>query len=65
MPFKRGINKDNTPSTYGRDSVDWAIRNNILKEDERHNIHLVKDCTKQEVIQYIYSLYKMLAKQKG
>lgn len=65
MPFKKGINQDNTPRPYGRDSVDWAIRNGILKEDERHNIHLQKDCTRQEAVQYIYSVYKLLIKQKG
>lgn len=65
MPYKRGVNKDNIPTTYGRDSVDWAYRTGILKEDERHNIHLSKECTRQEAIQYVYSLYKLLMKQKG
>ncbi|MBO5969808.1 MAG: hypothetical protein J6S14_15050 [Clostridia bacterium] len=63
MPYKKGINKDNEAGVYGRDSVTWAYRNGILKEDERHNIHLQKVCTRQEAIQYIKGLYDLLSKK--
>jgi len=63
MPYNKGINKDNVPMVYGRDSVDWAMRSGILKEDERHNIHLQKVCTRQEAIQYLKGLYDLLQKK--
>ena len=63
MPYKRGINKDNEPGEYGRDSVSWAIKQGILKEDNRHNIHLSKVCTRQEALAYMKALYDLLNKK--
>lgn len=63
MNYKRGINHDNTPSVYGRDSVDWAYKTGILQEDDRHNVHLMKPCTRQEAVLYLKKLYELLSKE--
>ena len=44
--------KDNTPDTWAKEAIDWALENKILYGDDTGNLKLHDVCTRQ--------LYKML-----
>lgn len=52
-------NLDNTPDTWAKEAVDWAIANNILKGDDNGNLKLHNICTRQEVLVFL-ARYKNL-----
>lgn len=51
-------NKDNTPESWAKEAIDWAIANKILSGDSNGNYKLHSTCTRQEVLIFIYRLYK-------
>ena len=50
----KGTNVDNTPDTYAKDAVNWAIKNAILKGDENGNYKLHSNVTRQDVLVFLY-----------
>ncbi|MBQ6906978.1 MAG: S-layer homology domain-containing protein [Clostridia bacterium] len=54
------INLDNTPDTWAKEAVDWAVKNNILHGDENGNYKLHENCTRQEMLVFIDRLYKLI-----
>lgn len=52
--------KDNTPDTWAKEAIDWALENKILYGDDTGNLKLHDVCTRQEVVIFINRLYKML-----
>ena len=48
---------DNTPDAWAKDSVDFAVKNGILFGDENGNLKLGKECTRQEIIVFLYRLF--------
>lgn len=54
----------NEPTTYTRHSVEWAVANGILEETKKHDLRLHTPCTKQEVLAYLYLIFKTFTKDK-
>lgn len=54
------INKDNTPDSWAKEAVDWAVKNHILYGDETGNYKLHDDCTRQEMLVFIDRLYQLI-----
>lgn len=51
---------DNTPDTWAKEAVEWAIENKILLGDENGNYKLRNTCTKQEVLVFLDRLKEVL-----
>lgn len=51
---------DSTPDSWAKDAVNNAMSMGILFGDDTGNLKLHKDCTRQEVIVFLYRLYKKL-----
>lgn len=51
---------DSTPDSWAKDAVNNAMSMGILFGDDIGNLKLHKDCTRQEVIVFLYRLYKKL-----
>lgn len=47
------IKLDNTPDTWAKEAVDWAVENKILFGDENGNYKLHDNCTRQEMLVFI------------
>ncbi|MBE6606888.1 MAG: N-acetylmuramoyl-L-alanine amidase [Ruminococcaceae bacterium] len=58
------IYKNNTPDLWAEKSVAWSIENKILFGDEYGNYKLHDYCTRQEMIVFIYRMYKNIKKCK-
>ncbi len=54
------INLDNTPDTWAKEAVDWAVKNNILHGDENGNYKLHDVCTRQEMLVFINRFMKQV-----
>ena len=52
------IKLDNTPDTWAKEAVDWAIKNHILYGDENGNYKLHDACTRQEMLVFINRVIK-------
>jgi hypothetical protein len=50
---------DNEFEVWAKEAGQWAIANGILKGDEHGNYMLSKSCTRQEMIVFLYRLYKL------
>ena len=55
------IIKDNTPDSWAKDAVEWAVENKILLGDENGNYMLRKSCTRQEMLVFIDRAIKLLS----
>lgn len=52
--------KDNTPDSWAKEAVEWAVKNKILMGDENGNYKLHDDCTRQEMLVFLNRLYKLV-----
>lgn len=53
-------NKDNTPATWAKSAVEWAIKNDILRGDNEGNYKLNSVCTRQETMVFFSRLAEVL-----
>lgn len=53
------IKLDNTPDTWAKEAVDWAVENKILFGDENGNYKLHDNCTRQEMLVFINRLMNL------
>lgn len=53
-------NVDNTPDEWAISAINDSIANNILKGDERGDYKLHSNCTRQEVIVFLYRLHQTM-----
>ena len=51
---------DNTPDAWAADSVNAAKAKGILQGDENGNLQLHSDCTRQDIIVFLYRLYQKI-----
>ena len=54
--------KDNTPDVWAAEAVNYAVKNGILYGDENGNYKLHNDCTRQEMLVFLYRAYKAIKK---
>ena len=45
---------DNTPDNYAAEAVNWALSNNILRGNDKGNLHLHDNCTRQDMLVFIH-----------
>lgn len=50
---------DNVPDEWAKEAVDFAVKKGILYGDENGNYNLHKSCTRQEMLVFLYRLYKL------
>lgn len=53
---------DNTPDDWATDAITYAVKNGILYGDDNGDYKLHKTCTRQEMLVFLYRLYKVLNK---
>lgn len=56
------VEKDNTPDEWAKTAVENAMNNGILYGDENGDLKLHKNCTRQEMLVFLYRLYKLVKK---
>lgn len=54
------MKKDNTPSTWAKEAVEWAIENKIILGDENGNYKLHDNCTRQEMLIFLKRLCDLI-----
>lgn len=54
------MKKDNIPSSWAKEAVEWAKNNGILLGDTSGNLMLEEPCTRQEMVVFLYRLYSAL-----
>lgn len=54
--------KDNTADEWAKIAIENAKNNGILYGDENGDLKLHKNCTRQEMIVFLYRLYKLIKK---
>lgn len=54
------IKLDNTPDTWAKEAVDWAVENKILFGDENGNYKLHDNCTRQEMLVFLDRVCKLI-----
>ena len=52
--------KDNIPDLWAKEAVDWAVKNKILFGDDRGDYKLHDNCTRQEMLVFLYRLYNLV-----
>ena len=55
--------KDNTPATWAKEAVEWAIKNKILRGDENGDYKLNDTCSRQEMVVFLNRYNEMLEKE--
>lgn len=60
---KAETTKDNTPDRWAVDAVNNAIKTGILCGDEEGNYKLHSECTRQEILTFLYRFYKSIKYQ--
>lgn len=53
---------DNTPDSWAEKDINFAVENGILYGNEYGDYKLRSDCTRQEMIVFLYRLYNILRK---
>lgn len=53
---------DNTPDEWAIDDIEFAVENGILYGNEHGDYKLRSNCTRQEMLVFLYRLYKNLMK---
>lgn len=53
---------DNAPDDWATDAITYAIKNGILYGDDNGDYKLHKTCTRQEMLVFLYRLYKVVNK---
>ena len=51
---------DNTPDSWAKDAVDNAVRLGLLLGDDTGNYMLHKECSRQEMVVFLYRIYNKL-----
>lgn len=51
---------DNEPDDWAREAVEWAAMNEILFGDEHGDYKLHKNCTRQEMLVFLYRVYQKI-----
>lgn len=59
------MKKDNIPSPWAKDSVEWGINNGIILGDENGNYKLHENCTRQEMLIFLKRLYDLVNNHKN
>lgn len=54
------IKLDNTPDTWAKEAVDWAVENKVLFGDENGNYKLRDNCTRQEMLVFLDRMRKLV-----
>jgi hypothetical protein len=54
------IELDNTPDEWAKEAVEWAKKNKILFGDDKGNYKLHNNCTRQEMLIFLYRLYNLI-----
>ncbi len=54
------VKLDNTPDTWAKEAVDWAVKNKILFGDENGNYKLHNPCTRQEMLVFLNRVYGLV-----
>lgn len=49
---------DNIPADWSREAVEWAVENGILKGDERGDLMLRSNVTREQMIVFLYRYFK-------
>lgn len=57
---KEVIKLDNAPDNWAKEAVDWAVKNKILLGDDKGNLKLRANCTRQEMIVFLHRLWQVL-----
>lgn len=52
--------KDNSANTWAKSAIDFAQKNGILLGDNNGDLKLHEDCTREDVIVFLYRYYKTL-----
>ena len=55
--------RDNTPDDWAAESVGFAVENEILFGDASGDYKLRKDCTRQEMLVFLYRIFKLIKKK--
>lgn len=56
------VAKDNTPDSYAKPAVDWALQNKILLGDNTGNLMLHEPVTRQDMLVFIKRTYDLMKK---
>lgn len=51
---------DNTPDSYAKETVNWALKNKILLGDDKGNLKLHEPVTRQDVLVFIKRTYDLM-----
>lgn len=57
---KPEVIKDNTPDAWAAEAVNNAVKNGILYGDDTGNYKLHSECTRQEMLVFLYRFYKSI-----
>lgn len=57
---KPEVIKDNTPDAWATEAVNNAVKNGILYGDDTGNYKLHSECTRQEMLIFLYRFYKSI-----
>lgn len=49
---------DNTPNSYAKEAVDWAIKKGVLKGTEEGDYKLHSNVTRQDALVFLYRATK-------
>ena len=56
------VAKDNTPDSYAKPTVDWALQNKILLGDDTGNLKLHEPVTRQDMLVFLKRTYDLMKK---
>ena len=59
------MNKDNRPDTWAEESIEWAVKNEILFGDQDGNYKLHKVCTRQEMLVFLNRTFELINKERS
>lgn len=51
--------KDNTPAAWSKEAVEWAARNGIMKGDDKGNLRLRDNITREEMCVMLYRMGRL------
>lgn len=52
------------PDTWAKNAVEFAVQNSVLFGDENGNLKLHNECTRQEMIVFLYRFYQLIKRKK-
>jgi N-acetylmuramoyl-L-alanine amidase CwlA len=63
--FKAGLedkNMDNTPASYAKEAVNWAVKKGIMSGNEKGDLMLNKPITREQFVTMLYRFAKLIGK---